>query len=371
MAAVKGYKNPLAVALGMVFRRTRDVMNRSSKEIAEEIGIKASFYRLIESGTNHLHISKTLSVVDAFEGRLSFDGIMKTLTCISVMEVYGKSAEKSGSNYLIGVREAIEKFKEYDSQRLRFLFQPLNEDFFDQWQTDTEKPIFQFEFDTLLQKFLEDYSSFGKSFGENNRRYISQFFDKLPSIYIESLERQKDSLLDLPVKVGFEVLSDWEEKNKAKLRSLKIIVSNIDLIFKEENLLRYHYNYLWEEKFENVNIIYFEGPGENQAKEVFLSNLSNGIKEADITNRKTEQIAQKVRFCQCIECPELKSYKDFLSQIRDGKYNSMWVFSLIGGKNVGFTAKIKSADASLTTGKSMTYPRTIQFMEKFEEIWKS
>ena len=81
------FKNPLAQAFGETLKRQRKNSGKTSEEIADTIGIGRSYYRLVESGTNHLHISKAVNLVTAFQEVIKLDAVVKIFMSISYMEV--------------------------------------------------------------------------------------------------------------------------------------------------------------------------------------------------------------------------------------------------------------------------------------------
>ena len=368
-----GYKNPLAVALGIVFKRARNITSRSSTEIANEIGIKPSFYRLIESGANHLHVSKALSVVDAFEGNLSFDGIIKILGCISIMEVYGKNAEKAGVHYSDGLADAIEKFVEYDDQRLKLLFSKWDGKFFQNFKTsnfDSKNWIKDTSLPETLESFLRNYETFGQDVESIQQDYLAHFFDDVPSLYVDYLTRMKEELLTLPVKLFFSDISKWEKKSMDDLIELHAVVKNPYGVIHFENLKNYQYKYLWGKKFRCAKFIFTHTDmTPKEIKKEFSKNLkksyikSNGEIPVDF-----EEKLNKIDF-------EVTDYIQVEKVL--GTHDAWWAFTISNNhsfNNIGYLANVKvhpsiKSYEIFEDGFCQTHQDTFNNIKNFKKAW--
>lgn len=376
--AINGFKNPLAVAIGLVFKRTRNVLDRTASEIASKIGVRPSFYRLVESGTNHMHISKAINVVDAFDGELEFDAVSKLLSCVSIMEVYGRKYNDSGKHYLEGLAEAVKKLSEYDSQRLKSLFQEWDDDFFNEMKGEEfnlEFWIKKERFDERVNDFLRFYKYFGLNSKETEKNYELSFLDNLPTIYFSALDNLKNNLLDLPVKIGFETLSTWEENNLKKFSTNKVIIQHHNLIVHEENLQSYRYEYLWEENFLDLQIIYLDEETPQNVKEKFTSILKNVLikDNEEILLSQFEHAMQKVHFKKVSSNQITMEETPYLSEYIGKESNSIWAFTVNSRKrkyNVGFRASLNSQNLKLSSGESTDYNVTANFITDFEKIWQ-
>lgn len=373
-------KNPLAVALGAVFKRKRNELGRSSEEIAEAFGIRSSFYRLVESGTNHVHISKVLNIVDAFDGELSFDGLVKVISCISIMEVHRDKKSEDIGGYTYAIAEAIEKFSAYDEKKLKLLFLDWDNNFF----SDFRKSEAAFEIDewlektrfvNKLEKFIADYDNFGQEGKQHTQEYIQNYFKRLPSIYLETLNDLRDSLLRLPVRVGFGTLSDWEGGNRHRFVRHRILVEDISLLLAEDNLKQYTYLHLWEKKLERIDIIYCGNKNIDEVQEKFTINLKSGLK-AENQAAKVTSLNNKINRISFHQFKDKNIYyklRNILSiqntEINE-EMNGIWSFVFDNNLTTGFIANIsnKGRSVSLEKGICLSYPETARFNREFDKL---
>ena len=83
---VKKLRNPLAQTLGLVFQTMRDKMGGvSSSEIAAQLGLAASHYRMIEAGSAILQPSRAIRVVQTFE-TIEFVPLCQVLVAIQILD---------------------------------------------------------------------------------------------------------------------------------------------------------------------------------------------------------------------------------------------------------------------------------------------
>ncbi len=376
------YKNPLAQAFGMALRKQRDKMGKSSGEIAEILDIGSSFYRLVESGANNLHISKAVSLVDAFEGRFKFDGISKILMAISIMEVMANKARGDGMHHADGLTLAVEKLSAYDQRKLYPLFLPFIENEVFDMIKNTEGTVIAEEIgkrniDQKVSEFLLDYESFGKPAEEIQTDYLLKFLNDVPTLYLDFLSDTKESLLKLPVKVGFETLWQWEDRNKSTFKSEIVIVKEHHYVTRQDNLDRYKYRHLWEKQFQQVRFLYMDDVDSKQVKQLFVTNLKNSLErssEIKMLDALDEKM-QKVHFKYCPS--ENFSFEDLLalelrnevSEANEFGTNSAWVLTLTNNNNIGFSAYIDSEDALLVIGRSLKYAPTLKLLNRLNELW--
>lgn len=210
-------KNPLAQAFGMVLRIYRDRIGKSSDEIAENMGIGGSYYRLIESGANNLHISKVVALADAFEGKFDFDAVSKLLMALSIMEAIAKSNVEAGIRYSESLKLAAEKLSEYDRSKFGLLFNLFAKnrifEIMDTKSSDTVSELIKSQsIDKCVEQFLVNYKDFGKTLDVVQNEYATNFLRDIPTFYSHFLTEIKEALLRMPVMLGFDALWQWEEK---------------------------------------------------------------------------------------------------------------------------------------------------------------
>jgi len=368
-------KNPLSVAFGQILRKNRDLLGLTSNDIAHDIGIQPSFYRIIESGHKSLHISKALNIVDAFHGKLDFDGVVKVLSTISVLETYGQLAEKTKRHYLDGIKDGIQKLVIYDEEKLGKLFVKWDDTFFDElkkeginfsdWLRNTD-------FLNDLNYLLCDHNNFGKFGKDKLEEYTLSFFSDLPSIYLESINDLKENLLELPVKIGFESLSSWEEKNRKKFVSQRVLIYNERLITRQKNLDMYLYLHFWEQKFKRLDLAYLNKTKPQLVGDKFFQNLKTSLLKKEMFDKSetTDEISKKVKFYNF-------QGKDIIDNLSSKltpnikEVNAIWSFTFENNISIGFAAKLNESNSDLVTGVSMSYLSTLLFNQEFDLLKKN
>lgn len=89
----KAIKNPLAQTLGIVLHDFRERKGCSSNEIAEELGIGTSTYRMIESGSSIPQPEKIPQILKIFD-KINFSSMCYLISAIQIMNTAGNSTEK-------------------------------------------------------------------------------------------------------------------------------------------------------------------------------------------------------------------------------------------------------------------------------------
>jgi len=84
--------NPLSVLIGRVIQRERNIMGLTSDEVAHELGLGPSFWRLIESGVNNPHPNKAFGITKIFS-RFEYIPLCVLLTTLSLSKTYREDEE--------------------------------------------------------------------------------------------------------------------------------------------------------------------------------------------------------------------------------------------------------------------------------------
>ena len=384
-------KNPLAQALGMVLKRRREIMGLTSSDIAELIGLGASYYRLIESGNNNLHISNTFKLSEAFQGKIDLNAISSFISLTYYAEAVAKKryqeAEKEKQNnkeklvaFSEGFKEAlIEIGQTRKEEKLDALCTVLlNSDIFSllgdpnsqEKDSDVKKELGKSSFVFELEDFLFNYEDFHKPKDQQQDDYLTEFLNDIPSIYLEYLSESKDGLMRLPVTIGWQGLWEWEEESKEKFKSLIAVLKESELLNNQDNLNRYKYTYLWEKDFQGINFIYLDDKKPKAVKEKFKKFLKNSLKKSENTKRYLDDFEDKMDLVEFKYCPK-EEFDSSIFRNDDEEYNATWIFNLHNKSNIGFTAKINPVDAKMTEGLSLPYRKTKTNLIYLEELWNS
>lgn len=388
-------KNPLSQALGIALRKERLRLGLSTDEVARDIGIKASFYNLIENGSNFLHVNKSLMVSEAFKCEISLDGITKILMAISMMEAAarekldGHHDKSSDYNqlYFDGLLAAIDKLIEHDEKKLGRLLSVFDlKKFSNLPPKEAAKYIDVNSLDDEVLEFCKNYEIYGNKPTDTKDSYILDRFNSVPSIYFDFITDFLDKLVELPVKVGFEELWRWESINKCEFTDSICFSSNIESVISEDNLRRYHFNHLWEEQFTSAKFIFQTNRDVTELKNDFKEIFHKRLIESTKTNidhlhtiqnavnklRTFEDAMKKIRF-KSVSNGEKEIAQNLIQLISDN--TAIWYFSFKNNDTVSFLAKIScptdNPPNKLIEVKSLNFKETKKCFDLLNSLWDS
>jgi len=379
-------KNPLGQVFGMVLRKTRDILVKGSSEIAVSMGIGESYYRVVESGGNALHVNKSMALTDAFEGKFHFDAVVKIISAITICEASARKAIDDGGHYADGIIHASDKLAIYDEAKLAYILKTFDEhQIFKKIKTkdfnEIARLIRKHGIDELVFSFLTDYKNFGKYASDKQNDELIDFLKEVPTIYFEFLNDIKKSLLSLPIKIGFEALWEWEDRNMG-FESIIAVIQKHDLVTNQDNLNRYCYHYLNEGCLKKITFFYMDNNKDPyKVKEIFKRNLlislQNKTKKTD--NRKGindvlsnyESCMEKIKFIQ-ISSKDF-SFEESSSTDTEGGakeyYNAVWLYCF-PDHTVGFSAYINPENAKYSTGRSLKHKEASIYLKKMESLYQ-
>lgn len=390
-------KNPVAEVFGEMLRRQRSISGRSSEEIADLIGIGRSYYRLVESGSNNLHISKAIKLVSAFEDVYKFDAVSKLLLAISYMEVtankFIQEAKDNKENvavaYSNGLMKASEELSQYD-ERLKIIFKKFHSlDFFSIKEKEVERKddskLSNKDIIALMLEYLTNYDNFGKATEIAHNEFIRSYLNDVPAFYLEYLTRHKEQLLKMPIRINFSELWRWEEENKNSLRKMICVIKNHRFVFSSENLSKYKYKHLWAPQYEEVLfIVNSDARKASVYKAEFKKLLKQSLTESgefellDTIDEKMRKVHVK---CypfnsnqnalieeKLTEIFELKQFNELSKNMDNPEPGAVWVHNL-ENYGVGFFALAEKDTSRLVEGVGLTLNEVAAKTQDFYDMW--
>lgn len=386
------HKNPLARAFGKALQRQRDRLGKSSGEIAKAVEIGAGYYRLIESGSNNLHVNKALYLVKAFDGTISLEAVTKILGYLSIMEMTARQVPE-GFHYMDGIALAKNEISVFDT-KFQLLSAKLEKildlkDLKKKTPTEIEEILETHGFEQDVLEFLTRGEDYGKSSIQVQKEYLESFFNEVPTIYFEPLLVLKESLLRLPVRVGFQTLWQWESRNKDQFLSSIGYADKVESVVSTENLERYRYEYLWEPNFERVRFIFLTEEKASDIKKRYDKFLFEILNRDPIANQNKlatfEKSVAKVSFKSIdLESPHYQLVETLLKEPEMNKdnipvveFNAVWIFTMINENNIGFLAEIdytsqrKGERYRLIEGVSLNPLQTLNKLKTLNALWKA
>lgn len=398
MCVKQKFRNPIGLAFGLVCRAERKALNMSVEAVSAALGIKPSFYKLVENGTNYLHVNKSPSVVQAFNGGMDLDGVTKVLMAISHSEsmtrgVIADEASSLRTLYHQAFSDSMRLLSEIDPKKLGSLLLPYRrqeivDDLISLPAKAVKNVLKENELIEIMTKFLKHYVSFGQMEHAGIPDALMSKLESVPSMYLDFVSEFVGRLANLPAKLGFEEMWRWESENQHLFREWWCYMDYAENIVSEINLQRYHYNYLWEKDFNCVKILFDEGPSSEILKRDFSYILGNLLKRSargevrpeyrinDAKNRlKTfDRAMDKVALRSLSENKESKKELSALKKdlLPEG-YSSFWVFRLKDNTLAGFYTKVTGKDhpvrTMLSEGVSLDQRQASRNLQLLKQLW--
>lgn len=394
----QNYRNPLGVAFGAACRAERKTQDMSADQLAEQLGIKPSFYKLVENGTNYLHTNKSPAIVNAFNGVMNLDGVSKMLLAISHSEATARSLNSKDDgqeedNYLKGFHASIEQLSKMDNNKLGRLLLPYQDtDIASSLATSPAKAakdiLKQHGLTAQAQEFLKNYDELGQQDSGLQSSALIKKIESVPSMYLDIFSDLANRLGNLPAKVGFEEMWRWEKENQHLFKEWWCLQDYVEKIISKANLERYHYNHLWEKNFERSHILFMTPANNEELHHSFNTILrdlleKSAIGECEPATRMANAKSKLKSFNQAVKKMQFKSLPEYPSEntlriceeILPAPYSAFWAFKLTDNSLVGFYAKVTGSDNTvrhmLTEGVSLDHKQTARKLELLNALWGS
>lgn len=324
-------KNTLSLSLGYFLKKERKRLNLSTTDFAVKLDLGHSFYRMIESGSANLNPTKSFNLISALDDRkINIDKLSKFLLGVQYVESIFK---KGNSETVI--------------QSLQALYEKNDEDFVN--LLNTIIPIFDISDDKKVKDYFDDkiYISVLNFLTDNYYNEISEsdFVDEkilnligsIPSLTLEIVLDFIRVLGEHPPMHILGLAEKWERDNSNNFERLVGIYKNPELIIDEKNISHFNYGYLYNDKFLQLTLIFYqneENPKSLEHKFIELVEKYNGKKLS-----KSQK--DRVNFLWINN----SSTKNKIESILNTKYedsntsNSLeafWAFKMKSGNQIGF-----------------------------------
>lgn len=368
-------KNLLSVALGIYLSKERaGLPNSKSKEVAADIGISDSLYRMIETGSARIHPKYILDFMRVFYGsKIQFDAFAELIFLIQFLD----SSTESYSEYHKALIELKGNAAKYNNllESVEYLLIEVQKSKPKNTQ-DLENNITE-----NIKAFLSLGNLYNKTQVEIQKSYPSNFFKNIPTHQMEIFEKIKEYVLQQPK--SYTAITSWNwEKNNIKLFKNCIILDNQpEIITGLKNLTKYRYEYLWQPNFDKTCILFISDETSTKYKDLFKKNLKKALETLSKENSEKgddakeklknfdEIIDNKVEIkCISTEEDKLLAAKIFKATF-DDPYNAAWVFSLENFFNVGVRAIVEGDDARLAKGDYLTFDDTLTILKELTDLW--
>ena len=371
-------RNPLAQALGLVLKNTRDKMGGiSSSEIADRLGLAASHYRMIESGSAILQPSRAIKVIQTFE-TIEYVPLCQVLVAIQVLDSVKDSVDDMRTISAV-LAEAVPAMKQ--------ILKGLNK----LWNIiETKEPTEaarKLEGEGIARELENFLTTEPVSFTADQLDNFmtptyqypisGQLYSKIGNIlygvapfYLDTILQLIENLKGITPRVTAEELARWESKHKSRITHIIGVIRNPEIIFDVES---FDYGFLWEENFRKLLIIHRDQPN--------LKNISVRDKITESLRKKfeTERIKYERELQNLEQTVYAKLDVQFAKQKKERidkilmhgntRMNNLWFYIMSNGYVVPFIDNASpEVSADNLYGSSLTYEETCEKLADIKEL---
>jgi hypothetical protein len=371
-------RNPLAQALGLVLQEMRDKMGgASSSQVASELGLAASHYRMIEAGSAILQPSRAIRVVQTF-ATIEFIPLCEVLVSIQILDSARQSIRdmRTTTALLAEVTPSLTKvlkklgtlWKVMDSGEAGDVAKTIISgglrDELARFLTTEPVSLSAAEIDNFMSPTYEHPLS-GRLYGK-----IGNILQGVAPFYLDAVLQLVDNLKNVSPRVTAEELARWEDLHQNKFSHEIGVVRKPDIVV---DVGIFDYSYLWEKNFKKIVIIYRDGPT-SQARSIHKKVAENLRRKFEAERLKYERQLQtfdKV-LNEKLVIESGGGNADTIDEIllyRDVPMNNLWAYIMLNGYVVPFidNAAVGSADVGLY-GTSLGYDETSEKLFKIRKL---
>jgi len=371
-------RNLMAQALGLVLQGFRDKMGGiSSSDIASQLGLAASHYRMIEAGSAILQPSRAIRVVQTFD-TIEFIPLCQVLVSIQILDTVKESnqdtlttaailaeANPTMAGLLSKLAQLVDIVEENNAgEAARLIVSSGLKDELGSFLT-TEPVTFTAEqIDNFMSPTYEHPLS-GRLYSK-----IGNILQGVAPFYLDTVLQLIDNLRNVTPRVTAEELARWESLHNTRISHLIGIVRKPEIIL---DIGTFDYSYLWEENFQKILIIYRDEPIDPTAT---------------IYRRICDNLRRKFQSARIKYERQLKNFDNVLNeklQIEHGRgkmgdideillyrqvpMNNLWAYIMANGYVVPFidNATVDSSAKDLY-GTSLGYDETSEKLIKIRKL---
>ena len=402
---VSPVKNPLAVAFGSVLRELRNDprMKLSRDQVASQLGISNSLYRLVETGGAPLQSWAGLRLVVTFRVlgiRVEPLGILLSLINALSEKRLGRSSEKSQglpgpkkSQGLPGpmsdvevMRDGLKSYAEENtSEPLRQILVSLKRVIaHDDDVTDQKRMAERISECNLIDQ-VRDFLFIGLESGDTPRTQKNNLLENLiasvPSFYLPVIEELVAALNTFPPGTTADSISIWEDRNASLIRRVDGVVEKLDDLYIED-VTKFTWRFLSGSQFRKLRLAITRENPSQESRDRYFQELAkySGVELEDLKS------LVHVDYAKPDEIENFKSLgKTIMGSESDG---NLWLYEVESGLAPGNTRTIGFADNFQGTresdkpqeGQGATIPvrmkvadgeQTQALRDQIDEFWKN
>ncbi|MHC4457238.1 MAG: helix-turn-helix domain-containing protein [Planctomycetota bacterium] len=374
-------KNPLAQALGLVLQSMRDKLGGiSSSEIASQLGLAASHYRMIEAGSAILQPSRAIKIVQTF-GTIEFVPLCQILVSIQILDSAKQSVKdmRTTTELLIEAHPTLSKvLKKFDE---------LWEIIETREPSDVAREIVSQGIEKELESFLttepvtftaDEIDNFMTPTYEHP--ISGQLYNKIGNIlqgvapfYLDTVLQLIDNLKNITPRVTPEELAKWEILHKGRISHIIGIVRKPEIIL---DVSTFDYTFLWQDNFQKMLIIHRDSPKvqtESVHRKLTACLRRKFESERVRYERELETLDETVN--ERLQIAFGKNNTSDIDKIllhRDVSMNNLWSYIMVNGYVVCFidNAAVGSQAKGLY-GTSLAYDETCEKLVSIRKLCRA
>lgn len=364
-----GEVNPLQRMLGTFFRLERGRLGYSTKEVAGELGLTDTYYRLAEAGRAALNQSLIFRIIQVFaastapthESRtISFERLSMFLVGSHWVgaEMASKQTKAAGRRAMEELASLVSDFQVFHERTKRYF------DF--RGPSDDEQRRFLEE--VAAPEVAEFLRSETYGITSNPDRDTLRVGD-LPTLNIDILMDLKHSLTGRSFVHTADVAAKWESDRRGQFRYHHGLFASSDPVVSEANLDNFHYEFLNEPRFEESQIVFVNSEGEDATRRKFIDLLNNGRDKANLSKLTTEE-RKKIKIVCLTEDDRKELGEEITELLSRGSdiHEAYWGFETHSGLQISF---IGLHNGNAENIRNLTLIEAERKIALFDNLWKS
>lgn len=373
--------NPLQRMLGTYLRLERTRLGYQSSYVADRLGLNDTYLRLAESGRAALNQSLVFKIIEVFADSTSQSHDSRTISfsklAVFMVGTHWVGAEMAASSSHDAGRGAIEALglRVGDFQ----VFFERTDGYFDLEEGSREQREF---LETVAAPEVGEFLR-SQAYGradlkqlENDVLPLRDFLD-LPTMNIDILLRLKQDLTGRSFVHTADVASKWESERSSQFRFVRGLYSDSKLVISPANLDLFHFEYLSEKRFSEVQMIFIEAEEhEDDLKDQFVALLDQGRKNVPGLEPLKAEEREKIHIV-LLSSAERKKHATRLKALRrrdsaanteTAIFDAYWSFETLAGLHIGFVGLIDKQNADST--RNLNLRISLEKAKQFGELWR-
>ena len=381
--------NPLQRMLGAYLRVERTRRGHTSSDIARNLGLTETYYRLVEAGKATLNQGLAIDIMSALDHStpeqrpINFAQLCMYLVAVNLVGI--EMATSSDDDDEDAGRRAVGVLRDHVAE-----FDDLLDGTAAYFEKEEGSPAQRRYLEEVAAPELADFLTRDRSgpggldSGANS-----------PLSLADTQTLNIDAILDIIRTLSWrpfvhtpQFAAEWELSRAKDFRSLKAIYQSSRLIISEENLTEFQYGYLSSERFTKFSAMFPNEDGVStvdeaeqravQLKNEFISCLESSRRKKNIYQDLTQAERDKIIFL-CLTSNERKIEEKRLSSALSSEgitFEAYWSFATLQNFSIAFLARLVRLDhqrplsAEVST-KNLILSEATKKDEQFDTLWES